>query len=136
MRISRRNEVNRTELSVVPLVNIVFLLLIFFMLVGRVTSPEPLDINPPRSTSGKDDKGQTVKILLTRDGRVAMDRRIVSRSLVEQRVAEVLADRPNATFQIKADARVEAVEMIRTMERLQAAGVDRISLLTEQGTPR
>lgn len=34
-----------------PLVNIVFLLLIFFMMAGAVSAPEPLKVQPPRSWS-------------------------------------------------------------------------------------
>lgn len=133
MRIKPPTEPHRSELSVVPLVNIVFLLLIFFMLVGQVSSPEPLNVEPPRSASGKEDTGQTVKILLTRDGRIAMDQAVIARSDLDQRVADVLSRRPDASFQIKADARVDAVAMIRTMEQLRDAGVERLSLLTERG---
>jgi len=136
MKIKPPTESHRSELSVVPLVNVVFLLLIFFMLVGRLATPEPLDVQPPRSTSGKENIGQSVKILLTRDGRIAMDQDVVSHARLRERAARILDRRPNATFQLKADGRVDAVAMIRLMEQLRAAGVERLSLLTEQGAGR
>lgn len=135
MKITPPAEVHRSELSVVPLVNVVFLLLVFFMLVGQISSPEPLDIRPPRAISGKDDTNQTVEILLTREGRIAVQRVVVPESRLGGSVARILADQPDATFQLKADARVDAVRMIRIMERLRAAGVERLTLLTEQGRP-
>jgi len=135
MKIAPPPEGSRSELSVVPLVNVVFLLLVFFMLVGRLSSPEPLDIQPPRSVSGKDDTGQAVRILLTRDGRVAVDRDIVPESALTGQVAKILAERPAASFQVKADGRTDAVWVIRVMERLRAAGVQRLTLLTEHGAP-
>lgn len=136
MKIPLPTEETRTELSVVPLVNVVFLLLIFFMLVGQVASPEALDVQPPRSTSGTEPADETIKILLTRDGQIAVERVVVPASRVTQRVAAILAERPAAAFQVKADARVEAVTMIRTMERLRAAGVEQLTLLTEQDRSR
>lgn len=136
MKIPLPTEETWTELSVVPLVNVVFLLLIFFMLVGQVSSPEALDVQPPTSTSGTDPADETIKILLTRDGQIAVERVVVPASRVTQRVAAILAERPAAAFQVKADARVEAVTMIRTMERLRAAGVEQLTLLTEQDRSR
>lgn len=133
MKIAPPTEDNRTELSVVPLVNVVFLLLIFFMLVGQVSSPEPLDVQPPRSSSGSDaEPGQPIRVLLTRDGQIAVERVVVPAGGLTRRVADILAAQPAASFQIKADARVDAVQVIRTMESLRDAGVERLTLLTER----
>lgn len=136
MKLPQPTEETRTELSVVPLVNVVFLLLVFFMLVGQVSSPEALDVRPPRSTSGTDPATDTIRILLTRDGQVAVERVVVPASQLTRRAAEILAEQPAAAFQIKADSRVEAVRMIRTMESLRAAGVEKLTLVTELDRPR
>jgi len=136
MRIRSPEEQNRSEISVVPLVNVVFLLLVFFMLVGRVTSPDPLSIDPPRSESGIDDTGGAVKIYVTRDGRVALGSETVPVNLLGERIAGLLDARPSASFQLKADAQGDGVRLIRVMEQLRGAGVERLTLLTEQGPPR
>lgn len=133
MKIGAPTDDSRSELSIVPLVNVVFLLLVFFMLVGRLASPEPLDIQPPKSMSGKNDTGQTVKILLTRNGQVAIDRDVVPRSQIGEYVSKILSEQPSASFQVKADARADAVSMIELMERLRAKGVQRLTLLTQRG---
>ena len=136
MKIESPIEESQTEFSVVPLVNVVFLLLVFFMLVGEISAPEPLDVQPPRSISDREDMGDSVKILLTRDGQIAVEHVVVPVSRLSERVARILAERPSAAFQLKADARVEATRMIQTMESLRAAGVERLTLLTEQAGAR
>lgn len=136
MKITLPTEASRSELSVVPLVNVVFLLLVFFMLVGQIVPPEPLAVEPPRSVSGEDDTGQTVKILVTRDGRISLDLEVIPESQLIDRVSRIVAGRPSASFQIKADADADGVDMIRTMEQLRAAGVERLTLLTEWGRAR
>lgn len=133
MRIAPPNEDSRSELSIVPLVNVVFLLLVFFMLVGKLTSPEPLDIHPPHSMSGEDDTGQTVKILLTRDGRVAVNQTVIPESELGARVQQILEDQPSASFQIKADGNADAQWLIGIMQHLRAKGVQRLTLLTDKG---
>lgn len=136
MKIPPPTEEHRTELSVVPLVNVVFLLLVFFMLAGQISSPEPLDVQPPRSISDQEATEEGVNVLLTRDGQVALEHVVVSESELTERVAAILAERPAAAFQVKADARVDAVRMIRIMEGLRAAGVEQLTLLTEQDRSR
>lgn len=136
MKIPPPTEEHRTELSVVPLVNVVFLLLVFFMLAGQISSPEPLDVQPPRSISDQEATEEGVNVLLTRDGQVALEHVVVSESELTERVAAILAERPAVAFQVKADARVDAVRMIRIMEGLQAAGVEQLTLLTEQDRSR
>lgn len=136
MKITPPTEANRSELSVVPLVNVVFLLLVFFMLVGQIKSPEPLDVQPPQSLSDKDGAERPVRILLTRGGEIAVERTVVRESQLTERVAQRLARDPSARFQVKADARTEGVLLIRVMERLHAAGVTQLTLLTEQRAGR
>lgn len=131
MKIAPPVEESRTELSVVPLVNVVFLLLVFFMLVGQITSPEPLEVDPPVSEIGTEETPGTAKVLLTRDGRVAVDGVVLAEADLTGRVADMLADRPATTFQIKADADTDAVRLIRIMERLRSGGVEKLTLLTE-----
>lgn len=132
MKIPPPTEEHRTELSVVPLVNVVFLLLVFFMLAGQISSPEPLDVQPPMSISDQEPTGESVNVLLTRDGQIALERVVIPASRLTEHAAGILAEQPAAAFHIKADARVDAVRMIRTMESLRDAGVERLTLLTEQ----
>lgn len=136
MKITPPTEASRSELSVVPLVNVVFLLLVFFMLVGQVVSPDPVAVDPPRSESGNSDPGQAVRILMARDGRVAVNQDVIAPSRLSDRVARIIAERPTASFQIKADGGADGVAVIRTMELLRDAGVERLTLLTERDRAR
>lgn len=124
-----------SELGIIPLVNVVFLVLIFLVLVGKFTAPEPLDIRPPVSVSGAKNPRGLAKILLTRDGQVAVDGVVTARSQLSERVSGVLSARPDVRFQLKADARLEAVRMIEVMEELRDAGVERLTLLTQLVPP-
>jgi biopolymer transport protein ExbD len=124
------------EPSVVPLVNIVFLLLIFFMLLGRITSPEVLDVRPPASTSGAQiDTRRDILILVSNDGRLALNDDEIEQDLLLSAVAKLLDEEPAIRVRIKADAGLDAVTLIRLMEHLKEAGVKRLLLLTERPEP-
>lgn len=121
------------EPSVVPLVNIVFLLLIFFMLLGRITSPDVLDIEPPASASGGQiDSRRDIIILVSKDGRLALDDDEMEQDLLLSAVSELLDEERAMRVRIKADAGLDAVTLIRLMEHLKEIGVKRLLLLTEK----
>jgi biopolymer transport protein ExbD len=125
---------NREHLG--ALVDIVFLLLVFFMLAGRITSPDPLAVKPPESTAeAAVDQGE-IRIVLTADGRVALNDKQVERDSLGLLLKPQLAAEPNATIDLKADAEVATGEVIRVMKVLRDAGVKSVHVLTQKANRR
>lgn len=118
------------EENIVPLINIVFLLLIFFMLTGHLVAPEPFDIDPPESHSEADSGEKLAMVLVSKDGRVALDGEELDRSALSEAVAEKLRSTPDLVLQLKADGNADAGEVVSVMETLRAAGIAKLTLLT------
>ena len=113
------------------MVNVVFLLLIFFMLVGRIAPRDATYVSPPVSTSGETQSGKPTRILIAADGRMVFNEREVDIPVLSSIVAETLRKEPAAGFQLKADAALDADSIIRVMETLRHFGVRELTLLTE-----
>jgi len=118
------------EERILPLINVVFLLLIFFMLAGRLAASDPFEIAPPRSASEGPAATQDLLVLVGADGRLALDGEILEEAALEAAVAERLAANDGARVRLKADGRAEATDVVAVMELLRAAGVERLKLLT------
>lgn len=131
MKIFEQIDESRSELSVVPLVNIVFLLLIFFMLVGQIASSDRIEVVPPSSNSGEADNTQPVLLLLASDGQVAVGDTLVPETNLISHLEHRIQENPELSFRIKADAKLDAQYLIEVMEKLRAVGVNDVSLLTE-----
>lgn len=121
---------NREHLG--PLVDVVFLLLVFFLLAGHITSPDSLAVKPPESTAEAPVEQGEILILLTADGRVALNDEQVERDSLGPLLKPRLAAWPNPTIDLKADASVATGEVIHVMRVLRAAGVQRVRLLTQR----
>lgn len=134
MRINPPSEDHRVEVTVVPMVNVVFLLLIFFMLVGRIAPSEELEVSPPLSLSGQMLNGEPVRIIVAKDGQIAIEKDKLEASDLSQVMAEMLQQNPERSFQLKADAGLEANRLIHIMEILRQAGVRELTLLTERAS--
>ena len=131
MRINPPPEEHRVEVTVVPMVNVVFLLLIFFMLVGRIAPSDELDVSPPLSRSGQIQNDEPIRIIVPADGQILIEEDKVDTAVLDQTIAELLQKDPEQSFQLKADAALEANRLIQIMEILRQAGVRELTLLTE-----
>ncbi len=118
------------EERILPLINVVFLLLIFFMLVGKLAASDPFEIAPPRSASEGPAGTQEMLVLVGADGKLALDGKVLEETALEAAVAERLSASEETRVRLKADGRAEATQVIAVMERLRAAGVERLKLLT------
>lgn len=118
------------EERILPLINVVFLLLIFFMLAGRIAASDPFDIAPPRSVSETASGPEDMLVVMDAGGRLALDGEIMSEPMLKSSVAARLSKHDQARVRLKADSRAEAAGVVAVMEALREAGVDRLKLLT------
>lgn len=120
----------RDEEHILPLVNVVFLLLIFFMLAGSLTSTDPVAVEPPHSSAEDSPAPRDLTISLGADEALALDGRIIERDALGSVLAERLAGDEAGTVWLKADGAADALAVLAVMEELCAAGVERVQLLT------
>ncbi len=121
----------RLDDAVLPLTNVVFLLLIFFMLAGRLAAPSPLEVDPPHSTSPTAADQQGIEVSLGADGRVALDDQPMQNDALEKAVRQRLQQRPNTPVRLRADASLATSRVVKLMDVLRAAGAHRLRLVTQ-----
>lgn len=120
----------RGEPQLLPLINVVFLLLIFFMLAGALSAPDPTRAQPPSSISEQmHDRARGV-LSLSADERYALDGVVLDDSALDSAVQTWRLSHPGQVLILKADAEVAAVRVVDLMERLRGLGLERLRLLT------
>ena len=115
---------------ILPLINVVFLLLIFFMLAGKIAAGDPIPAEPPRSASEAASGARELVIVMGADGRIAFDGAVIERSAIGTAVATSLGGDEPPQIWLKADSDADSVEVVAVMETLREAGVERLKLLT------
>lgn len=116
--------------KVLPLINVVFLLLIFFMIAGHLEATDPFLIDPPSSSSEGAAEMRELVVLVGPDGQLALDGVVMDAAALEAAVAERFTGGATPMVWLKGDAGADAVQAIEVMEILRAAGVERLKLLT------
>lgn len=122
---------------VLPLINVVFLLLIFFMVAGQLSKTDAVKVEPPVSDSEKEAAEPPLQILITADGRIVLGGAEIAPDALSSKLGTILnangGTTPNAqggTVHVKADGAVDAVTVITVLDRIKAAGATKVNLLT------
>lgn len=114
--------------NIVPMINVVFLLLIFFLMTAQIAPPEPFEIVPPVSDSDTPSDIGSV-LYVASDGTLDLD------GARGEAVFEALSARdPDEPLLIRADERVKAAVLAGLLPRLAELGIGNLSLAT--GTRR
>ncbi|RAP41558.1 hypothetical protein BYZ73_09855 [Rhodovulum viride] len=110
--------------SIVPMINVVFLLLIFFLMSARLVPPAPFETAPPQADAAEPATGDMLHLSAAGD--------LAFGDLRGEAVFAALAARPEgaAPLVIRADAGVEAVALARIAARLTAEGRGPLRLVT------
>ncbi len=143
MRFTVRQTRAKTDDALIPLINVVFLMLIFFMVAGQITPPEALLVEPPSSQQGRLTEPERLRLLMDAKGRVALDGELIPPAQLSQRLAVRMAsmraaqnddDASRIGITLKADAAVTQGQLRQLLEQLRALGVERLQLFA-QHTP-
>lgn len=126
----RRSEPQDQPENVLPLINVVFLLLVFFMVAGALDSAEPFEITPPQAHLTEDSEGGPGVILLAAGGGLAFSGVEISPADLPQAVATFREETPEVPIRLKADGAIPADQVIALMDSLKAEGLDRLILIT------
>ncbi len=115
--------------SVVPMINVVFLLLIFFMISSELAPAPPFEVRPPETgqASGRAEADDTLYVSAT--GEIAW------RDLRGEAAMTALSARGDRPLELRADGAVPAREVAVLLRRLAEAGVTDIRLATRAATP-
>ncbi|MCC9625438.1 biopolymer transporter ExbD [Thalassospira sp. MA62] len=110
-----------------PLINIVFLLLIFFMIAGSLQKLGPFDVDPPASQTAESQPENTLVLWFGQNGEIGVEDQQGTLENIESLLPADFADRP---FEIRADRATEGAMVVSLLKRLQELGVDKVQLMT------
>jgi len=125
----RKQEDENYSLELTPLIDVVFLLLIFFMVsTAFVEFPRQLEINLPQSKiSSQVTDLKSLEIEMTKDGLVFLDGKVVSYTMLEKKIEEAKKTHQKKAL-VRADKSLPYGNVVKVMGLLQAAEIKDISI--------
>ncbi len=129
MQIKQVTTTNHSE-NILPLVNVVFLLLIFFMLAGAFSKPDLFEVIVPSAENDNAADRKVLTMLINENGEIAHNQSILNEEELVKTIKDELEDGSLVHLQLKADASMDAIRLIDLMELLSTTELPAIHLLT------
>ena len=117
--------------NLVPLINIVFLLLIFFMLSGTLTKKDFFEVSPPESNTGASAEAPELVILISKDNKIALDNKPIKVNELEAILSKELENRNIEEVLIKADGNAKSGILSKVIKHIRNAGIKRAAIVTQ-----
>ncbi len=115
---------------IMPLINIVFLLLIFFLVAGVIREPDPIEVEPPASAAEETSLPEALNVYVDADGTIALEDRVLSSLELQAEITRQLSKAPETVIRIVADQSAETVNVIEMLDNLRDAGATHVKLAT------
>lgn len=130
---SRRTE-REPRLMIIPMIDIIFFLLVFFMMNTLfMVQQNVLPVQLPTAKSAETQPAKQVAITVSKDGNIWINSRQIKLQDFRTLIQEEIQSEPHAVFVLRADRVVPHGQVIEVMDEMKIAGVKRISVATEGG---
>jgi len=127
MRRSRRRP--KPEINLAPFVDVVFLLVIFFMVSSTFITPETgLPIELPSAQTGVEEPGDTPTVVLDEKGQAYLGNRRLSDAALFAKLQARLSEDPRGLVILRADAKVPHGRVVEVMDLIRQAGAKKVAI--------
>lgn len=125
---------DEAELDMTPMLDIVFIMLIFFIVTTSFVKESGVTVNSPQAETASAQESANIFIAITASGEVWVDRRPVDPRSVRAIVARLHADNPEGSVIIQADEASSTRMLVEVMDQVRLAGVQGIAIAADKGS--
>ena len=121
------------EINVAPLIDVVFLLLIFFMLTSEFTDFKTIDmISPNQSSASIENKNLPIIINLSEEGLIEIDKAEVKLESLSEIIQRILINSKNKKIVISTLNETKINNLIIVVDMIRSLGIENIALITKE----
>ena len=131
MRGKRTREQPQSEVNMTPMLDVVFIMLIFFIVTASFVKEAGVDVSrPPAETAVSKDRGN-ILVAITENGQIWVDRRQVDPRSLRAAIERLHGENPQGQVVIQADKKSENALLVAVMDAAKGAGINNISIAAE-----
>jgi len=121
------------EVDLTPMLDVVFIMLIFFIVTASFIKEVGLDLNKPEGGEAPKTvtENENILIQITNDGLIFIDRRNVDVRAIRANIERLRAERPNGQVVVAPGAASQDGLLVEVMDQARLAGAEEISLAAE-----
>ena len=130
-RITSVSADDESEVNITPLIDIVFIMLIFFIVTATFVKEAGIDVNKPDAPTAEVKKKSNILIAIDANNSIWLDRRKIDIRSVVPNIKRLRAENPQGSVVIQADEESKNKMLVEVMDAVRQAGVYNIALAAE-----
>ncbi|GAL07598.1 ExbD/TolR family protein [Photobacterium aphoticum] len=119
---------DEAAIDMTPMLDIVFIMLIFFIVTTSFVKEAGIDVNRPSANTAQTVKKGNIMVAVGASGDVWVDKRRVEVDAVRANIERLRAESPDGAVVIQADEEAKSGVVVKVMDQIRMAGVQSISI--------
>lgn len=119
------------EINITPFTDVILVLLVIFMITTPLISESSLKVKLPDAKSGTPDengKKQQTKIVVTAEGLIYLDDKLVTKSALREKISALYQDNPDLSVVLSSDRMVKFKDVVVVLDILSELGITRLNI--------
>jgi len=131
MRRRRIRAEDETEINLTPMLDVVFIMLIFFIVTASFVKESGIEVNRPSAASAQPKEQGTIMVALSETGQIWVNKRNVDIRSLRANLERLHAENPNAGVVIQADKHSQTGLLVEVMDSARLAKIENVSIAAE-----
>ncbi|HBA65451.1 ExbD/TolR family protein [Methylotuvimicrobium sp. KM1] len=128
---SRSTSDQISDIDMTPMLDIVFIMLIFFIVTTSFVKESGIDVNRPTAQTAEKKEQAHIIVSIKANGEIWIDKRAVDVRAVRANVARLQAENPLGSVIIAADRDTKTHVLVQVMDQIRLAGITNAAIATE-----
>ena len=128
---NQQQQDEESEINITPMLDVVFIMLIFFIVTATFVKEAGIDVNRPDAATAVKQEKANILIAIGANNSIWIDRRQVDIRSVRPNIERLHAENPQGTVVIQADKESKTNTLIQVMDASRQAGVFNVSIAAQ-----
>jgi biopolymer transport protein ExbD len=124
----RRAVEDDSEINLTPMLDVTFIMLIFFIVTSSFVKEAGIDVNKPAAATAETKERGNILVAITDNGQIWIDKRPVDARAVRANIERLHAENPQGSVVIQADENSKNGLLVKVMDAAREAGVSNVSI--------
>jgi biopolymer transport protein ExbD len=131
MNMSQFDDEEDNEVNLTPMLDVVFIMLIFFIVTASFVKEAGIDVNRPNAATAERKEKGNILVAISENNQIWIDRRQVDPRALRANIERMHAENPNAAVVIQADEESKNRLLVQVMDAARMVGVKNVSIAAE-----
>jgi len=128
----RKKSIADQNVDISPLIDMVFILLIFFMVSSTFVKDMKIDLQRPGATSATRASSKTIKVYIDNQGQPYIDNQPIKVWAIQSKIRDLLRNSTKKSILVVTDETIEVEKLIEVIDQCRMAGAKDVAVATKK----